>query len=168
MHRLEYTLITLHHCLYSTSTLHNIALHNTNQTIVCIRIHKNLQIHLLAEMIISQCHNSLYDNDFARLNMNSFLLTRRGDIVIDWLLYSMTLLQLLNMLRKQWPLKRIRVIEIDVLALLRRHITTILVIGILRNNHYFAFRKALYQFFDYRCFTRASTARYANDKHGTK
>ena len=101
MHRLEYALITLHHSLYSTSTLHNITLHHTNQTVICICIHKNLQIHLLAEMIITQRHNALNDNNLARLNMDSLLLTRRGNVVIDWLLYGVTLLQLLNMLCKQ-------------------------------------------------------------------
>ena len=41
----------------------------------------------------------------------------------------------------------------------------IIVVGILRDNHYFAMRKTLNEFAYHGCFSRAGTARNADDEH---
>ena len=70
-----------------------------------------------------------------------------------------------DMLQQQVPVKGCRLVKVNVLTLLYRHMTAVLVIRILRNDYHFAFWKALNEFFDYRCFTRAGAARNTDDKH---
>ena len=69
------------------------------------------------------------------------------------------------MLTEQLPIECIGVVKVNVLTLLDRHITAVFVIRILRDNYHLVFREALYEFPDYRCFTRAGSARYADDEH---
>ena len=97
--------------------------------------------------------------------MNRLLLARARDIRINRLLDRLTLFEHLDMLAEQRPVKGIGVVEIDILPFLYRHIATVLVVGVLRNNYHFAFRKTFDEFLDYRCFTRAGAARNADDKH---
>ena len=69
------------------------------------------------------------------------------------------------MLRQQRPIERIGVVEVDVLTLLHGHVTAVLVIRVLRDDYYLVLWEALDELLDYRCFTRAGTARNADDKH---
>ena len=99
--------------------------------------------------------------------MNRLFLARTSDIGINRLLDSLALFEHRDMLGQQIPIKRIGVVEVDILTLLDRNVTTVLVVRVLGDNYHFALRKALNEFFDYRCFTRAGTARNADDKHNT-
>ena len=148
-----------------TPALDHVAFHHAYETVVCIGIHEDLQVHLLAHPGLPQRHNTLHDDHLFRLDMNRLLLARARDVRINRLLDRLTLFEHLDMLAEQRPVKGIGVVEIDILPFLYRHIATVLVVRILRNNYHFAFRKTLDQFLDYRCFTRAGTARNADDKH---
>ena len=107
VHRFEYALIALDHLLCCTSTLNNITFHHADKTVIGIGIYEDLEVHLLAQTIFTQGHNTLYHNHFLRLDMNRFLRTRTGNIGIDRLLDRFALFELGDMLGQQSPIEGI-------------------------------------------------------------
>ena len=72
VHGLQHVLIAFKHHIDRTSTLYNIATDITNQSYIGIRIHKNLQIHHIAQLLIVQRHDALEDNNGLGFYMDSF------------------------------------------------------------------------------------------------
>ena len=97
--------------------------------------------------------------------MHRFLLACAGYIVIDRLLDAHSLFELGYMLLKQHPIECVRMVEVNVLTFLDRHVTTILVVGVLRYNHHLAFGETFGQFADYSCLSGTGTTGNANNKH---
>ena len=69
------------------------------------------------------------------------------------------------MLGEQGPVKRIGMVKVDILALFHRHVTAVLIVRVLRDDNYFALRKALYKLSYYRGFTGTGSACNTNNKH---
>ena len=165
VHRLEDALVSLDDLFGSPSALHHIAFHDAYETVVGIGIHENLQVHLLAHLGLAERHDTLYHDYFAGLNMDSLLGTGAGDVRIDGLLDRLAFFEHSDMLGEQRPVEGIGMVEIDVLTLLDRHITAVFVVRILRDDNHFAFWETFDKLSDYRSFTRAGTARNADNKH---
>ena len=165
MHWFEDTLVTLHYSLNRTSTLHDIALRNAYKAVIGIGIYEYLEVHLLTENRIVQRHDTFYDDNLARIDMNRLFLARRSDIIIDRLLDGIAIFEHFDMFGKESPIKSIWMVKVDILTLLKRYMTTIVIVGILRDNNYFTMRKTFDKFAYHSCFSRAGTARNADDKH---
>ena len=153
VHGFEDTLVAIHDCLDGASALYNIALCYTDKAVVGIRVHENLEVHLLAKNRVVQRHDTFNDDNLARVHMNGLLLARGGDVIVDWLLDGFAIFEQFDVFGKECPIEGIWVVEIDVLTLLKRHMATIVIVGVLRNNDYFALWKALNEFAYHGCFS---------------
>lgn len=165
VHGLEHLVVAVDNRLYGAATLYDIAFDYADEALVAIGIYKHLQVHLLAQFFVLQGHNALDDDDLVRLDVYGLLLAAAGQVTVDRLLHRLAGLELGDVLCEQLPIKGIGVVKVDVLTLLCRHVTAVLVVRVLRNNHYFILWHTLNEFSDHRCFARAGAARNSDNKH---
>lgn len=128
VHGFQHPHVTVHHGLRRTSAFNHIPLDNTYQTFVGVGIHKDAQVHLLAETTVAQGQNPFDDDHLARLYMNGLLLAGTGQVGIHGLFDGLAPAQHLHVLRKQIPVEGRRMVEVDVLPFFYGHMAAVLVI----------------------------------------
>ena len=80
--------------------------------------------------------------------MDCFRLTGTSEVGVGRLLDALAFFQHRDMLREQAPFKSVRMVEIDILALFHRYMTTIFIIRILGEQYYFTGRET-FNYFPY-------------------
>ena len=131
VHGFEHIAIFADEHLERVSALCDVALDDTEQTLVATRIYKDFQIHLVAQFLVVECHDAFYDNHIVGLHVDSLLTSRASDVRIGGLLDSFSTFELFDLVCQQWPVKRIGVVEVGELALIFGHIPLVLVVRVL-------------------------------------
>ena len=85
---------------------------------------------------MSQHHDTLHNDDFGGMHIYDLLRTGTGDIGIDRHRYGLAPLQTVEVVNKQIPLNGIRVVEVDLLFLLRRLVAIVKIVSILRDDRH--------------------------------
>ena len=120
--------VTFHHRLSRTSAFYHIPLDDTDETFVRIGIHKNTEVHLLAQPAVAQSQNTFDDDDLTGFYMHGFFLARTGKIGIYRLFNGFSLTQHGDMLGEQIPVECRRMVKVDVLPFFHGHMTAVLII----------------------------------------
>ena len=120
----------IEHHINGTSALHHITTDVTDQAHIAVGIHIDLQIHHVAQLLMVQRHDALQDDNRLRLNMNRFWQTIRKHIGIGGLFHSLAIPEFLDLLSQQFPVKGVRMVEVNLLPLLWRQVGGVVVIRV--------------------------------------
>src|SRR5262249_43020532 len=131
MHRAHGVGILLDHGLERPPALVNISIQPANEPNIGIGIDKDLQVHQSAQSRVAEDQDSLEDDYRPGLDMGDLGPARMRLVVVDRLLYWLAGFQRFNMIDQQIGVESIRMIEVDVVAQLDRHIAQVAIIGIL-------------------------------------
>ena len=165
MHGFHIILIMIEHHINRAPTLHDIATDVTNQTNIAVGIDENLQVHHVAQLLIMQRHDAFEDNHGLGFYMNCLRQTVGEYIRIGGLLDGLAIFQLLDLLRQQFPVEGIRMVEVNGLALFISQCRRIVVIRIQRNDGSTMGRQRLGNTFDDGGLARTRTACNTDDDH---
>ena len=134
MHRLYRREVLLDDIVNVSSTLFYIAEDSPQNPLIRIRFDVDLDIEQAAQSRICQQKDPLNEDNLARLNMNRLIRTVVHRVIIDRTLNALTVAKLSDMLNQQIRLKCIRMVIIQLLALLKRNIIMLLVVVVMIDN----------------------------------
>ena len=115
-----------------------------------------------------QSHNTLDDNDRLGLHMDGLRLTITLDVRIGRLFDRLTILQFLDVLRQQFPVESIGMVEVDSCTFLGCQISRIVIIRVKRYYCCTMRRQRLGNSFDDGGLARTRTTCNSNDCHSSK
>ena len=124
----------LKHHIHGTAAFHHIATDIAHQPDVGVGIHEDLQVHHVAQFLIVQGHDTLDDDDGLGIHMDGLLQTVTLYIGIGGLFDGLAVLEFLDLLRQQFPVEGIGMVEVDLPALLRCQACRIVIIRV--KGHY--------------------------------
>ena len=165
VHGFEHFLVAVDYHLGCTSTLNAVAAYNANKTVVGICINKNFDVHQVANTFVRHNKNAFEYHHVVWPHMDSLLLTRACDVVVGGHIDCSTLFQVVEMSKQKVPIECCRLVEIDFLTVLQRHMARIFIIIILWDYTHLTCRKVFHNFSYYCSLAWACTSGYSNDKH---
>lgn len=83
VHGLDRCKILAKHGIEASPALCNVAADAADKADISVRIHKDLDIHLIAQGVVLEDQDTLDQNDLARLDRNGFARAGIGRIVVD-------------------------------------------------------------------------------------
>ena len=83
VHGLDRCKVLAKHGIEAAAALGNVAADAADEADVGVRIHKDLDIHLIAQGVVLKDQDTLDQNDLARLDRNGFVRAGIGRIVVD-------------------------------------------------------------------------------------
>lgn len=122
MHRLDRRQVLADDVLEVTAALVHIAQHAAQDALIGIGLDEDLEVEEIAQALILEDQDALDDDDLARLDDLRLLRARVAREVVDGTLDALSLAQRLEMRDEQVRLERVRMVVVDVLALLKRNL----------------------------------------------
>ena len=165
MHRLNRRNILINNRLHCATTIANIAQNATCQTQISISIDKHLDIHHIAQLLILEDQNTIDNNHTRRLHQNGLLHT----IVLDKRIYGVldrhVVLQCLQVFDQHLRIERLRVVVVELRALLVGQFVVRLIVEIVAEGYNVVALKSLAQSL-YQCtLARTRSAGNSNDRY---
>ena len=138
VHGLHCVAVVLYGGFYGTASLCYVTDHDPEDSVVVVCVHEDLDVHLVTKLLAGEDEDTFHDDYLCGLYGDGFRSgTGAGDVGVYRLLYGLSGLELTDLLAHELPVNCVRVVEVDILAFLRRYVTGILVIGILGDYHHF-------------------------------
>ena len=165
IHRLDSLGLSLDYPFCCLASLRYVPGYDSHHSVVIVRIHEQLDVHLVAELRTGEDEDALHDDHICRLYSDCLILgTGTCDVGIDRLLHTPALSELVDMLAEQLEIYRVRVVEIVVTFLLLSAVAEILLVCILR-NHYHILLQLLSDCLHYSCFAGTGSSGYSYYHH---
>ena len=128
VHGLDGAQVLIDDALETPAAIPHIAHDAAQDAHVRVRVHKDLDIHLVAELAVFIDQDALDDDDAGRLDGNGLLRAVMDGVVVDRALDALARLELLEMLDKHVRVEGIRVVVVEQGPLLIGHVVMGLVI----------------------------------------
>src|SRR5436853_737028 len=147
----------------STAALVNIAIKAANESNIGVGVDKNLKIHQAPQLRIRENEDAFEYHHRPRLEVNSFRFAETRSVVINRLVYRLTGAQCFEMIDQQLGVERIRMIEVESMAKIERHVAEVSVIGVLGKKDDVLRSNFGYDFFSDRSLSRTRAAADSNN-----
>ena len=95
-----------------TSSVKHVTLQPSQKSNVVIRVHKDLEIHLVPKLAIEEGEDPLKENDFRAFDLQTWRVPLASFVVVVWNDHILALKKLIEGLSDQWPIHGIRMVEV--------------------------------------------------------
>ena len=140
--------------------LQRVALYDPDEALVGVGVNEYLQVHQLAQLLLPQRHDTLDDDYLARLHVYGLLQAVAHQVAVGGLLDGFPLPEFLDMLGQQIPVKGIRVVEVNLSAVLHSEVRVVIIVGVLWDDRHTSRRESLDDLSYYRGLARPCSACY--------
>ena len=141
VHRLHGFAVVLDGGFDGTAALGDVADDDAQHAVVVIGVYEDLDVHLVPQFLAGEDEDAFHNYDIVRFYRNGLRGAGAGDVRVDGLLDGLAAFEFPDLLAHQFPVNGIRVVEVDVLALLHGHVAGIFVVGVLGDNVLFTLQQ---------------------------
>ena len=145
MHRLDGGQVLLDHAVQTASALLHVAYQTAQDALVGIGIHKDLVVEQGAQLRLHKGQDAFHDQNRCGLDVLYLVAAVVVGVVVHRAVDGAACLQLLQMVDQQSVVKSVRVVVVQLAALLKGQLVVALVIAVVGDQAYFILAKTLLQ-----------------------